>query len=623
MSFDSNLLHQNPLSASSLYEQGELYRNQGNLEDAIALYQKTIELDPDFSWAYHQLGDIFSQQNNPTEAIVVYGQAIALNPNFSWSYHNLGMALIQQKQWDQAILAYSKAIEINPNFCWSYYYLGEAFYQQQNWQKSVNAYFQAWKQNPDLLESINQIGAILQTQIKKGLDPVINDYCSVVNESSKNKLLPIDFELYIKLAEILIQKNYGFAALIFYQIALQIQPNNLDISQKIETILEQKKVLDQEVEKCRDAVQHKPNDPQVYYNLGMALYRNQQPDKAVFAYLKFLELKPDLYLWNYQNIVDLIATQNQIVTAINIVNQAIKKDPDSSIYYLNLAVLYTAQGDLQSAIKYNYIAGQKIIPKFRPQWQNISALLKPVNHLDYLIIGTQKGGTTSLNYYLSEHPNIMSSMIKEMPFWSNQVHRGLEWYFSHFPPIPPNYHCLVGEATPINFNSPEVAENLVKFFPNVKLILLLRNPIDRAVSHYYHWLSLKWELSSFEEAIQREIHQLEDQKTDFWTRLHDPNFQGYLAKGLYIHFLEKWIKVFPREQFLILSSEEFYANPDQGTTKVLNFLGLPEYHLLNYHQYNTRPYPPISESTRRLLNDYFQPDNQKLEDCLGMRFNWH
>ncbi|MGL5134546.1 MAG: tetratricopeptide repeat protein [Planktothrix sp.] len=616
MSFDSNLLPKNPISASTLYEQAELYRSKGNWEEAIALYQKTIELDPNFSWAYHQLGDIFSQQNKPTEAIVVYGQAIALNPNFSWSYHNLGMALIQQKQWDQAILAYSKAIKLNPNFCWSYYYLGEAFCQTQNWPESVIAYFNAWKHNPDLLESVNQIGVILQAQIKKGLETVINEYGLVVNQ-------PDDFAPYIKLAEILMQKNYEFAALILYHIALQIQPNNLDISQKIKTLLDQKRVLDQEVKKCQDAVELNPNDPQVYYNLGVALARNQQPDEAVFAYLKFLEFKPDLFLWNYQNIVDLIARQNQLSTAINIWDQAIEKDPESSILYLNLAVLYTAQGHLQSAIKYNYIAGQKIIPKFRPQWQNISETLQSVNHLDYLIIGTQKGGTTSLNYYLSEHPNIMSSMIKEMPFWSNQVDRGLEWYFSHFPPIPPNYHCLVGEATPINFNSPEVAENLVKFFPNVKLILLLRNPIDRAVSHYYHWLSLKWELSSFEEAIQREIDQLEDQKTNFWTRLHDPNFQGYLAKGLYIHFLEKWIKVFPREQFLILSSEEFYANPDQGTTKVLNFLGLPEYHLLNYHQYNTRPYPPISESTRRLLNDYFQPYNQKLEDCLGMQFNWH
>lgn len=97
MSFDFNCLHPEPISASTLYEQAELYRNQGNLVEAIALYQKTIELDPNFSWAYHQLGDIFSQQNNPTEAIFVYRQAIALNPNFSWSYHNIGMALIQQK----------------------------------------------------------------------------------------------------------------------------------------------------------------------------------------------------------------------------------------------------------------------------------------------------------------------------------------------------------------------------------------------------------------------------------------------------------------------------------------------------------------------------------------------
>jgi tetratricopeptide (TPR) repeat protein len=616
MSFDSNCLQPDPISASGLYEQAELYRSKGNWEEAIALYQKTIELDPNFSWAYHQLGDIFSRQNKWTEAIVVYGQAIALNPNFSWSYHNLGMALIQQKQWDQAILAYSKAIKLNPDFCWSYYYLGEAFCQTQNWQESVIAYFNAWKQNPDLLESINQIGVILQAQIKKGLETVINEYGLAINQ-------PDDFAPYIKLAEILTQKNYEFAAIVLYHIAGKIQPNNSDISQKIETLLEQKRVLDQEVKKCQDAVELNPNDPQVHYNLGVALARNQQPDEAVFSYLKFLELKPDLYLWNYQNIVDLIASQNQISAAINIINQALNKYPESSILYLNLAVLYTAQGDLQSAIQYNYIAGQKIIPKFRPQWQNISQILKQVNHLDYLIIGTQKGGTTSLNYYLSEHPNIMSSMIKEMPFWSNQVERGLEWYFSHFPPIPPNYHCLVGEATPINFNSPEVAENLVKFFPNVKLILLLRNPIDRAVSHYYHWLSLKWELSSFEEAIQREINQLEDQKTDFWTRLHDPNFQGYLSKGLYINFLEKWIKVFPREQFLILSSEEFYANPDLKTTEVLNFLGLPEYHLSKYNQYNTRPYPPISESTRILLNHYFQPYNQKLEDCLGMRFNWN
>lgn len=92
MSFDSNLLHQNPMSASSLYEQAELYRNQGNLEDAIALYQKTIELDPNFSWAYHQLGDIFPSKINGQKPLLFIIKRSPLTLTFpgliiTWEWH--------------------------------------------------------------------------------------------------------------------------------------------------------------------------------------------------------------------------------------------------------------------------------------------------------------------------------------------------------------------------------------------------------------------------------------------------------------------------------------------------------------------------------------------------------
>jgi len=613
-------------SVSALYKQAEVFRQQENWEEAIALYQKTIELDPNFSWAYHQLGDLFSQQNQWIEAIEVYRQAIALNPDFSWSYHNLGTALIQQQKWSEAILAYSKAIELNPTFCWSYYYLGEAYAQEKNWLEAVFSHICAWNLKPDLLASLNRIGEIINQQSQAGLEAVIPQYCSRVYQSSslsqEQNFSPPDVELYVRLAKDLAQNHYEYAAIIFYQIALSIQPDNVEIEQQLNAILEQKLALEQEIEKYSLEIQLNSNNPESYYNLGIALSRQQRTHEAVNAYLNFLELKPDIFLWNYQNIVDLIAQNNSLDTAINLYHQAIAKQPKSCILYLNLAVLLTQKGDLSSAIQYNYIAGQKIIPKFRPQWQLIANTLKPVNHLDFLIIGSQKGGTTSLNYYLSEHPNVISSMIKEIPFWSHQIHRGLEWYFSHFLPIPSDYNCLVGEATPMHFNSPEVAENLVNFFPKVKLIILLRNPINRAISHYYHWLSLKWESRSFEEAIQWELEQLQDETIDFWTKLTNPKLQGYLAKGLYIYFLEKWMNVFPKEQFLILKSEDFYANSDQVTTQVLEFLGLPEYHLSNYHQYNTRPYPPISESTYARLQTYFQPYNQQLEEFLGFRFNW-
>ncbi|MFM6454407.1 MAG: tetratricopeptide repeat protein, partial [Planktothrix sp.] len=327
------------------------------------------------------------------EAIEVYRQAIALNPDFSWSYHNLGTALIQQQKWSEAILAYSKAIELNPSFCWSYYYLGEAYAQLENWLEAVFAHVCAWKQKPDLLASLNRIGEIINRESlvetfhgRSLLKAVITS-----SLSQWQKFLPSDVELYVKLAKDLAQNHYEYAAIIFYHIALSIQPDNVEIEQQLNTILEQKSALEQEINKYSLEIQLNSNNPESYYNLGIALSRQQRTHEAVNAYLNFLELKPDIFLWNYQNIVDLIAHNNSLDTAINLYHQAIAKQPKSCILYLNLAVLLTQKGDLSSAIQYNYIAGQKIIPKFRPQWQLIANTLKPVNHLDFLIIGSQKG----------------------------------------------------------------------------------------------------------------------------------------------------------------------------------------------------------------------------------------
>lgn len=616
MIFDSKFLQENPISASSLYEQAEAYRTQEKWEEAIALYQKTIELDSNFSWAYHQLGDVFCHQEKWQEAIAAYHHAIALNPNFSWSYNNLGNAFSQLQQWDQAILAYEKAIELNPNFCWSYYRLGKALSQQQRWNEAVFAYFQTFKQQPEVQDISQRIGEAIKQQSAKGLDHLIQTYCSAIQDLTSTSseswyyFRPEDFEIIVKMAEQLTKQNDLWATIVFYNIALKIQPGNLKILNQLETVLNRQDEINQTIHQCRQAIELNPKSEQAYYDLGMALSQHYQWNEAINAFLDFIKINPNNFLWNYQNVVNILDQENCIEQAIKIYNNALIEYPNSCFIDLNLSLLMAQTGDLQAAIKYNHLAGQKIIPQFRPSWIQLAETLEPVNQLDFMIIGAQKGGTTSLHLYLTEHPQIISSMIKEIPFWTEQFHRGLEWYFSHFPPIPKGYSYLAGEATPINFNSPEIAKTIFQFFPKVKLILLLRNPIDRAVSHYYHWLSLKWELRSFEEAVQSELN------------TSNLDNEGYLARGLYIKFLEQWLQVFPREQFLILSSEEFYANPDQKTGEVLQFLGLPEYHLLQYKKYNTRPYPSISTETRSLLQNYYQPYNQQLEDFLGMKFNW-
>lgn len=99
-------------------------------------------------------------------------------------------------------------------------------------------------------------------------------------------------------------------------------------------------------------------------------------------------------------------------------------------------------------------------------------------------------------------------------------------------------------------------------------------------------------------------------------------YPGYLWRGLYLPFLEKWMSIFPREQFLIIRSEDFYQNPSQVFNRVLDFLGLPSYELSNYCSYNSGRYPQIEPSVYSQLRDYFYPHNQRLQDFLNLEFDW-
>src|SRR2546423_13513556 len=113
---------------------------------------------------------------------------------------------------------------------------------------------------------------------------------------------------------------------------------------------------------------------------------------------------------------------------------------------------------------------------------------------DFLIIGGQKCGTTSLYYYLIEHPNIAPAVRKQMHFFDNRFKKGFGWYKSNFPTIFSKWYktflhkqkFVSGEATPYYLFHPLAASRVHQFLPDVKLIVLLRNPVNRAYSHYNH-----------------------------------------------------------------------------------------------------------------------------------------
>jgi tetratricopeptide (TPR) repeat protein len=609
-------------TALDWYKQGEEAIAEANTQKAITCYRKATQLNPKFSWAYHKLGDSLSALQRWQPAISAYHQAIELKPDFFWSYHNLGNALSQTGRWNQVIKAYVEAIQIQPDFCWSYYNLGDALAQKQRWGDAVEAYIQAEKLQQNLPGLSQRLGQVLNQQAQLGLKSVIQQYCQKVKLSElqsesivKYQFSPEDFEVYIRLAQVLEQEQYFLGAIIFYQIALTIQPQNQPLHQQCQQVVLKQSELEKMVKTARQAAVNHPDSYQAHYELGAILSQQQQWNSAISAYFKAIKLQPEQPSWLYQGLWEILIQQGRLEEGIQLYREAIAQNPHSVWCYVNLGEMLTRQGNIEEAIQCYQAAAYQKIQQFYPDWMNQLDQLISVKQPDFLVIGTQKGGTTSLYYYLAQHPQIVPSLIKEVEYWSHKYDRGLDWYLGHFLPRLKGQDLLTGEATPSYLDSQGVAERVYQAFPTTKLIILLRNPVDRAISHYYQWVSLKWEFRSLQEAIQAEINQPQD---SFWNQ---PN--RYLARGVYVEFIKAWTAVFPREQILILKSEDFYANPAATLTQIFQFLDLPNYALPEYKSYNARSYPEVDDKIKNTLRDYFKPYNQALEDLLNIKFHWN
>jgi Sulfotransferase domain len=245
---------------------------------------------------------------------------------------------------------------------------------------------------------------------------------------------------------------------------------------------------------------------------------------------------------------------------------------------------------------------------------------------DYIIIGAQRSGTTSLHKYLIQHPAIATPATKEPRFFDVHFARGVGWYKSFFPTRKQLDNRIVGEASPDYFFHPLAPRRVADCLPDVRLILLLRDPVERAFSHYCHQVALGYEKRGFQEAIAAEEELLAGEEA---AMRRNPNYMSfvrdhfsYLARGLYGHQLKWWLEVMPRDRLLIRPAESLYEEPDGTYNEVLRFLGVSAYSLSRYHAANAFSQGSLPEATRSRLVDYFRPHNERLSELVGRDLGW-
>jgi Sulfotransferase domain len=253
---------------------------------------------------------------------------------------------------------------------------------------------------------------------------------------------------------------------------------------------------------------------------------------------------------------------------------------------------------------------------------------------DFLIVGAQKAGTTSLWSYLNDHPNVDPCIVQETGFFDKHFQRGTQWYRMHFPVA--NRKCngegpaarrITGESTAHYMLHPLAAERMAQVVPTAKIIVLLRNPVDRAFSHYQMKVRVRQEPLPFEDAIEAETERLDGEMekilADTTYRSSTFGRYSYSARGIYVDQIRRLQQYFPAEQLLVLESGRFFKHTAQVFQQVLDFLGIPRWEHPGFgNRFPGRYQEKMSEATRRKLLDFFAPHNERLFAHLGVRFDW-
>ena len=252
---------------------------------------------------------------------------------------------------------------------------------------------------------------------------------------------------------------------------------------------------------------------------------------------------------------------------------------------------------------------------------------------EFLIIGAQKSGTSSLHSYLCQHPQLFSSPYKkEIHYFStlkfNQKEKfenGEHWYRAHFPRQREMCNgSMTFETTPDYIFHPPVPARIHALSPEMKLIALLRNPTERAISNYFMENRKNREPLPMLEAFQQEEARIERavKEQDYNNQFYIDT--AYKSRGRYAEQLARFLVFFPAKQILLLSSEELFSDPYGSLRKVYDFLDVdPDFKINDIAPRNIgRKKGEVPAGVREYLDEYFQPYNQTLYQLAGKNFGW-
>lgn len=243
----------------------------------------------------------------------------------------------------------------------------------------------------------------------------------------------------------------------------------------------------------------------------------------------------------------------------------------------------------------------------------------------FLIVGAQRCGTTSMYRTLSQHPAILKSVLhKGVHYFDMNYDHGLGWYRAHFPLRRAGR--LTFESSPYYVFHPLAAERIATDLPGVKLLVLVRDPVERAYSAHAHELARGFETEPFERALDCEPERLAGEEERIRAQpgylSHAHQHHAYMARGRYVEQLSRLEALFGADRIHVVDSGDFFAKPEPVYDAVLDFLGLPTHDYPAFERHNARPRSPMPAALRSRLEAEFLPFDEELIRWLGEVPSW-
>lgn len=263
-------------------------------------------------------------------------------------------------------------------------------------------------------------------------------------------------------------------------------------------------------------------------------------------------------------------------------------------------------------------------------WPTSSYRLEP----DFLVVGAQRCGTTSLFRALEQHPDVVRPTFdKGINYFDINYGRGARWYRAHFPLAATGWPLARHRRPRVTFEAsgyyifhPLAPDRIARDLPNVKIVAMLRDPVERAYSAWKHETARGFDHMTFEEAIAQEVLRTAGERERM---VADPSYQSfayrhhsYTARGHYAAQLREFYERLPASNIHVVFSESFFAQPEHEFALLAEFLGIDASAGMSFERHNARPSGPMPGRTREVLTNIYATEADELETLVGRRPPW-